>query len=57
MKIIDVKPVTQKSHRIPYHFRDKAKQEVKRFLNADVIEKVPAHNMVITSSYCSKRVW
>ena len=38
----NVKPVTQKSHRIPYHFRDKVKQEVKRLLDADVIEKVPA---------------
>ena len=42
--IIDenVEPVTQKSHRIPYHFRDKVKQEVKRLLDADIIEKVPA---------------
>ena len=38
----NVKPVTQKNHRIPYHFRDKVKQEIKRLLDADVIEKVPA---------------
>ena len=37
----NVKPVTQKSHRIPYYFRDKVKQKVKRLLDADVIEKVP----------------
>ena len=34
--------MTQKSHRIPYHFRDEVKQEVKRLLDADVIDKVPA---------------
>ena len=39
----NVKPVTQKSHRIPYHFIDKVKQEVKRLLDAAVIEKVLAH--------------
>ena len=34
--------MTQKSHRTPYHFREKVKQKVKRLLDADVIEKVPA---------------
>ena len=33
--------MTQKSRRIPYHFREKVKQDVKRLLDADVIEKVP----------------
>ena len=42
--IIDenVKPVIQKGHRIPYHFKDKVKQEFKMLLDADVIGKVPA---------------
>ena len=37
----NVKPVTQKNQRTPYHFRDKVKQVVKRLLDDDVIEKVP----------------
>ena len=38
-----VKPVAQKNRRIPYHYREKLETEIKRLLDADVIEEVPAN--------------
>ena len=34
-----VKPVAQKNRRIPYHYREKLETEIKRLLDADVIEE------------------
>ena len=37
----DVKPVTQRQRRIPFHLRAKVETELKRLQDEDIIERVP----------------
>ena len=52
-----IKPVAQKHRRIPFHLREKVENEIKRLLDADVIERVDEPTAWISPLlWCQKRV-
>lgn len=52
-----VKPVALRHRRIPFHLRDKVEAEIKRLVDADIIEKVedqPIHGYLLLSLHLKK---